>query len=159
MSHLSTKWRRRVKQLLACSALLIGVLGVRADDATKPVKVFILAGQSNMEGAGVIKADPNRNGGRGSLEFLVKDEATAAKFKHLRGKDGAWAVRDDVWIHYLDRKGKLTAGFGAKEPASGGSAPPTWVEARRLRPVGSVPHPEGRSTGSLATDHDEHVAL
>ena len=79
--------------------------------ADKPVKVFILAGQSNMAGTGFVKADPKRNGGKGSLEYLVKDSATADKFKHLVGKDGKWVVRDDVWIHYFDRKGKLTVGF------------------------------------------------
>lgn len=87
--------------------------------ADKPVKVFILAGQSNMQGAGFVKADPKRNGGKGSLEHLVKDKATADRFKHLVGKDQAWVVRDDVWIHYLDRKGKLTVGFGAGEDRIG----------------------------------------
>src|SRR4051794_24313964 len=87
--------------------------------ADKPVKVFILAGQSNMEGHGFVKADPKRNGGKGSLEYLVKDAATAARFKHLVDKGGTWAVRDDVWIHYLDRKGKLTVGFGAGEDRIG----------------------------------------
>jgi hypothetical protein len=87
--------------------------------AEKPVKVFILAGQSNMEGAGFVKADPKRNGGKGSLEFLVKDPATADKFKHFVDKDGKWVVRDDVWIHYLGRKGKLTVGYGAKEDRIG----------------------------------------
>jgi Carbohydrate esterase, sialic acid-specific acetylesterase len=104
-----------VRQLLACSALLLlaAPAPVRADDAPKPVKVFILAGQSNMEGAGVVKADPKKNEGKGSLEYLVKNAATAEKFKHLTDKNGAWVVRDDVWIHYLDRKGKLTVGFGS----------------------------------------------
>lgn len=83
-------------------------------DRTSSVKVFILAGQSNMEGHGFIPADPKRNGGKGSLEFVVKDPASAGKFGHLVGKDGKWVVRDDVLIHYLDRKGKLTAGFGVK---------------------------------------------
>ena len=87
--------------------------------ANKPIKVFILAGQSNMEGQGFIKADPKRNEGKGSLEHLTKDPATAAMFKHLLAKDGKWAVRDDVWIHYLDRKGKLTVGYGAKEDRIG----------------------------------------
>ncbi len=64
--------------------------------ADKPVKMFILAGQSNMAGTGFVKADPKRNGGKGSLEYLVKDPATANKFKHLIGKDGKWVVRDDV---------------------------------------------------------------
>lgn len=85
----------------------------------KPVKVFVLAGQSNMEGTGFIKADPRRNGGKGSLEFLVKDSVTADKFKHLVDKDGKWIVRDDVWIHYFDRKGKLTVGYGAREDRIG----------------------------------------
>ncbi len=90
---------------------------VRAAD--KPVKVFILAGQSNMQGHGFVQADPKRNGGKGSLENLVKEPATASNYKHLLGKNGTWAVREDVWIHYLDRKGKLTAGFGAKEDRIG----------------------------------------
>ena len=54
---------------------------VKTDDRTvsagKPVKVFILAGQSNMEGKGFIKADPQRNEGKGSLEYLTKQPATA----------------------------------------------------------------------------------
>jgi alpha-galactosidase len=87
--------------------------------APGPVKVFVLAGQSNMEGHGFVPADPRRNGGKGSLEYLVKDAATAGRFKHLVGPDGKWAVRDDVWVHYLDRKGKLTAGFGVKEDRIG----------------------------------------
>lgn len=90
-----------------------------ASAAEKPVKVFVLAGQSNMEGAGAIKADPKRNGGKGSLEFVAKDPATADKFKHLLNNKGEWVVRDDVWIHYLERKGKLTVGFGAKEDRVG----------------------------------------
>lgn len=88
--------------------------------AGKPAKVFVLAGQSNMEGQGFIKADPKRNDGKGSLEHLTKDPATADKFKNLLGgKPGEWAVRDDVWIHYLDRKGKLTVGYGAKDDRIG----------------------------------------
>jgi alpha-galactosidase len=85
-----------------------------ATAATKPVRVFILAGQSNMEGAGQIKADPKRNGGKGSLEFLVKDAATAKHFAPLVDSNGQWRTRDDVWISYLDRKGPLTVGFGAR---------------------------------------------
>ncbi len=87
--------------------------GVSAAQPAKSLKVFILAGQSNMQGAGFVDADPKRNGGKGSLEFIVNDAATVSKYKHLRGKDGKWAVRDDVWIHYLDRKGPLTVGYGA----------------------------------------------
>jgi alpha-galactosidase len=103
--------------LVTC--LLLAFCSGTAAAADKPLKVFILAGQSNMEGHGFIKADLKRNEGKGSLEFLVKDSAAADKFKHLVGKDGKWVVRDDVWIHYLDRKGKLTVGYGAKEDRIG----------------------------------------
>jgi hypothetical protein len=95
-------------------ALLDPAKSSGANPSGKPVKVFVLAGQSNMEGHGFIAADPKRNNGKGSLEQVAKD-----KFKHLFGKDGKWAVRDDVWIHYLDRKGKLTTGFGVKEDRIG----------------------------------------
>jgi len=85
----------------------------------KPVKVFILAGQSNMEGHGIVKAETKRNEGKGSLEYLTKDPVTRDRFKHLLGKNGKWVVRDDVWIHYLERKGPLTVGFGANEDRIG----------------------------------------
>lgn len=92
-------------------AVLVSVLACRG---AEPVKVFILAGQSNMEGAGRVAIDPRRtNGGKGSLEFLVKDAATAARFKHLAKADGSWKERDDVWITYLDRQGALKPGFGS----------------------------------------------
>jgi hypothetical protein len=101
--------------------LILGVLflaGTARADAPR-LKVFILAGQSNMEGQGIIKADPKRNGGKGSLQYLVKDPASAERFKHLVGKDGSWAVRDDVWIWYLGKKGPLTVGYGANEKLIG----------------------------------------
>ncbi|HMP59611.1 MAG TPA: sialate O-acetylesterase [Gemmatales bacterium] len=84
----------------------------REAQAAKPVKVFILAGQSNMQGHGFVKADPRRNGGMGSLEHVARDPATAARYRHLLDDQGQWLVRDDVWIHYLDRKGRLTVGYG-----------------------------------------------
>jgi alpha-galactosidase len=71
-------------------------------DEAKTVKVFILAGQSNMEG----KA-PNS-----LLDYQAQAPETRDLFKHLR-KDGKWIVRDDVFIKYLDRKGPLTIGFGS----------------------------------------------
>ncbi len=84
-----------------------------------PVKVFILAGQSNMEGAGAIRGSTDRNGGKGSLEYLVKDPATADRFKHTVDEKGDWVVRDDVWIWYLGRKGGLSAGYGSRDDRIG----------------------------------------
>ncbi|MHB1778101.1 MAG: sialate O-acetylesterase [Acidimicrobiales bacterium] len=73
---------------------------VRAAD--RPVKVFILAGQSNMEG----KA-PNA-----LLDHQATDAKTRNLFAHLR-KDDKWIERDDVFIKYLERKGPLTIGYGS----------------------------------------------
>ena len=95
--------------------------------ATKPVRVFILAGQSNMEGHGFVAAEPNRNGGKGSLEFLVKDAATAKHFTPLVNAAGHWRTRDDVWISYLDRKGPLTVGYGASQEKIGPELGFGWV--------------------------------
>lgn len=73
--------------------------------ASKPVKVFILAGQSNMQGKGSLK----------HLSELVTNEP--AKFGHLK-KDGKWIERDDVFIIFpslggrdKDQKGKLSVGY------------------------------------------------
>ena len=69
----------------------------------KPVKVFILAGQSNMEGKG--KIDP-------LLNHQIKDKETKDFFAHFH-KNGEYITRDDVWINYLDRHGELTVGYGS----------------------------------------------
>ena len=84
-----------------------------------PVKVFILSGQSNMEGQGTIEGDK-----KGTLRFLVKDPSSAQRYKHLLDKDGNWVVRDDVWIWSLPRKevqrrGKLTVGYGGSDRVIG----------------------------------------
>lgn len=68
----------------------------------KPLKLFVLAGQSNMEGKAKMSL----------VEYQAKQPATADLFKDWR-KDDKWVVRDDVWIKFLDRKGKLTVGYGS----------------------------------------------
>ncbi len=76
-------------------------LALSAED-NQPVKVFILAGQSNMEGK--------------AKNELLDHQATAPKtkelFAHLR-EDGKWIVRDDVFVKYLNRHGGLTIGYGS----------------------------------------------
>jgi len=56
-------------------------------DMTKPVKVFILLGQSNMVGMGKIA------GGEGSLENAVKNKN---KYTYLVDDAGNWSERKDV---------------------------------------------------------------
>src|ERR1700758_3095058 len=103
----------RIRRTTPLFGILLVALATPATAADKPVKVFILAGQSNMQGHGHIKADPKRNGGKGSLEYLVKNPDTAARFKHLVDENGKWIVRKDVWVWYLGQKGPLTVGYGA----------------------------------------------
>jgi alpha-galactosidase len=107
------KTESNMKQFTTGLLIALSVIA-SARAATKPVRVFILAGQSNMEGHGYVAAEPKRNGGQGSLEFLVKDAATAKRFAPLVDAAGKWRTRDDVWISYLDRKGPLTVGYGAR---------------------------------------------
>ena len=106
---------RYLLSALITTALASAAL-VAAPQSKVPIKVFILAGQSNMEGAGKIEGDPSRNGGKGSLSYLAEH---SPNHKHLKGKDGNWIEREDVWISYLDRKGKLAPGFGARNSAIG----------------------------------------
>jgi hypothetical protein len=77
----------------------------------KPLKVFILAGQSNMEGPARID----------TFDYIGDDPATAPLLKIMRGADGAPRICEDVWISYLtganennfQLHGKLTAGYGS----------------------------------------------
>lgn len=63
---------------------------VHADDA-KPVKVFILLGQSNMVGAG--KIAPSKKTPEGSLIHAVKEKKL---YPYLIDDAGNWTVRKDV---------------------------------------------------------------
>lgn len=64
----------------------------------EPIKVFILAGQSNMEGQGVVSMDGERdyNGGKGNLVWSMQHSKSAQKMKPLKNDKGEWVVRDDV---------------------------------------------------------------
>ncbi|MGC4006665.1 MAG: sialate O-acetylesterase [Pirellulales bacterium] len=84
-----------------------------ADQPAKnlPIKVFILAGQSNMEGQAVVDLDgKNYNGGKGTLKALLADPEKRKLVEHLRQVDGKWPTRDDVWVRYQREKGPLLAG-------------------------------------------------
>ena len=95
--------RLRPRWVIAIAALTLSIAVARTSTAAEgTVKVFILAGQSNMEG----KA---RNE---LLEYQAEAPETKDLFKHLR-KDGKWIVRDDVFIKFLERKGPLTIGYGS----------------------------------------------
>ena len=95
----------------------------------KTVKVFILAGQSNMVGHGKVEMGRNPKwtknskgipreikGGIGGLRSLATDPETNKTYGKFLGADGKWIERDDVLIDATAdgkrKKGKLSVGYG-----------------------------------------------
>ena len=79
-----------------------------AQEAAKPLQVFILAGQSNMQGHAKIS----------TFEHIGMDPATKPMLAEMLGADGKPKVCERVWISSIgcaeaEQTGKLTAGFGA----------------------------------------------
>ncbi|HEX9794500.1 MAG TPA: sialate O-acetylesterase [Planctomycetota bacterium] len=107
-----------IKVLGIAVLVAICTASASAQEAKKPLKVFLLAGQSNMDGHARIS----------SFDHLGMDPATAPLLAEMRGADGAPTVCDEVWISYYrgpgegsEGIGKLTAGFGSREkPAEPG---------------------------------------
>lgn len=104
---------RCVSVIALSFCLLSSVYAKEPMESKKPVKVFILAGQSNMEGQGVVSMDhpQHYNSGKGNLVKVMKDPKVAHLYKHLKDDKGQWVVRDDVKISFRDRSGALTIGY------------------------------------------------
>ena len=82
-----------------------------ANGAPAPIQVFILAGQSNMEGQAVVDLDgKDYNDGKGTLQALLSDPKKAPLVKHLANGRGGWTVREDVWVRYQREGQPLLAG-------------------------------------------------
>ena len=78
--------------------------------AAKPLQVFILAGQSNMQGHAKVS----------TFEHIGMDPATAPMLAEMQNADGTPKVCERVWISSIgcadaEQTGKLTAGFGASQ--------------------------------------------
>jgi hypothetical protein len=94
---------------------------------TGKMKVFILAGQSNMEGHAKLE----------TFDYVGDDPATAPLLKKMRGADGQPRVAENAWISYFTGRGeengegfgKLTAGYGSRpDPtADGGKIGPEFT--------------------------------
>ena len=89
-----------------------------------PVKVFILAGQSNMQGHAALR----------TLEYLIYNAETAAEYQQWKDRDGRWVERRDVWVWTTDgnRSGNLKPGFGASEMKMGPELGFGWVMGEHL---------------------------
>ena len=86
--------------------------------SAKPLKVYLLVGQSNMQGHAAER----------TLAHLGMDPKTAPLLKAIQNADGSSKVHDQIWISSIDtseetgvKEGKLTVGYGAggREPKIG----------------------------------------
>ena len=75
------------------------------------VQVYILAGQSNMEGQGVVDMDHPKyyNGGKGNLNTVMA--ADPDHYKHLKDAKGNWRVREDVFVRFRNKQGVMAGGL------------------------------------------------
>lgn len=97
---------------LTCSLLVLLIAAIPVVAEAKPLRVFILAGQSNMEGHAKVE----------TIDYIGDDPATAPLLKQMRGEDGKLHICDGVWISYFtgagdangEGHGKLTAGYGSR---------------------------------------------
>lgn len=108
-----------MKKTWRTSALILLGAGFAATVHARPLKVFILAGQSNMEGHAKVE----------TFDYIGDDPATAPLLQKMRGSDGKPAVCEGAWISYLtgigdangEGFGPLTAGYGSRRnPAEDG---------------------------------------
>lgn len=104
---------QHLKPLLLLAAMLVAFTGLdtQAKDA-KPLRIYILAGQSNMEGHANVR----------TFGYIGEDPKTKPLLEKMTGDDGKPVTADRVWVSNLNgffdnngvTTGKLTAGFGAR---------------------------------------------
>jgi len=115
---------RNIGQSVKCMmiAAVLGLMpGIASQAAARPLKVFIMAGQSNMQGWF----------GVSTLDSMADDPKTAPILKDMRNADGTPRVCRKVWISSIgcagddttEQKGKLTVGFGADQDRFGPEFP------------------------------------
>ena len=121
-----------------------GLADHATDDQLKPLKVFFLAGQSNMQGYGIISASKEED-----LDHAAKND-----FKYLKDAEGNWAERKDVWYYEKDgdRVCNLKINLGAtsakisESRTSRSSSPPVAWEAKVVQSPSPRSRRQPRST-------------
>ena len=92
--------------IVVCISML-WTLNALADQG--PLKVFVLVGQSNMQGHAQVR----------TLEHVGMDPKTAPLLRVMQGENGVPRVHKDIWISSLSNGGEkigvLSTGFGADE--------------------------------------------
>ena len=103
------------RQFLLFATTLFSVpISLNGAEPAKPLQVFILAGQSNMQGHAKVS----------TFEDIGMDPATKPMLAEMLGAHGKPKVCERVWISSIgcadaEQTGKLTAGFGATEEKIG----------------------------------------
>lgn len=101
--------------LIVCACLSFPVLADQPGKA--PLKVFILAGQSNMEGTARLH----------TIDFLGEDPEHGELLKKVKPDGETLATRSDVWVANRGYAGKLVPGLGARRgPEPGSSIGPEY---------------------------------
>ena len=109
------------------SLVVCAMTALPATAADKPLKVFILVGQSNMEGHAKVE----------TFDYIGDDPKTAPLLKKMRNADGTPRICDGAWISYYTGRGdengegygQLTAGYGSRPNPSedGGKIGPEYT--------------------------------
>jgi hypothetical protein len=101
---------------LTISVLLITNV-VPCTALSQKTQVFILAGQSNMQGQGVVDLDHpmHYNSGKGTLNRVMQNPKMKELYAHIKNDQGDFIVRDDVFVRYVTlaeiKRGGLSVGF------------------------------------------------
>jgi hypothetical protein len=114
MNRMNTKTRIAIVGAVVCGSFVTNAVMAQQAEAVKPrqefkgpVKVFILAGQSNMEGHGGVK----------TLDRLGEHPTHGTLLKKIKRDDGSFVVRDDVFVSYQKAdetiQRPLSVGMGA----------------------------------------------
>jgi len=91
---------------LAAAALLLAPLATLwAADGPKPLKIFILAGQSNMDGQANVS----------TIDFLGEDKEHGHLLKTFKPDGKTLVTRDDVWVAHRGVYGNLGPGYGGRK--------------------------------------------
>ena len=110
------------RQILLSVVGGLAICGTAMQAAGGPLKVYLLVGQSNMQGHAQVR----------TFDHIGMDPKTAPILQAIRNADGTSKVCQNVWISSVDpaapegeRHGRLTVGYGAsgRDPKIGPELP------------------------------------
>jgi len=125
--------------LLRIGCALFSAVCVHQGLYAQRLQVYILAGQSNMQGHAQVE----------TFDYIGEDAKTASLLREMRGDDGKPKVCEHVWISYRtegrsgdgEALGRLTAGFGARNDPQkdGGKIGPEFTFGLHMEKVHAAP--------------------